>query len=147
MELNEYGLIVQNVWKSLPNHHSVKLDAFQIMPNHVHFIICMTCPSRWNDTCGTWDDGMGDDAGVGMGEARLAPTTIISTTKLGTIIGSFKSEITKQIHKMGYKNDVWQRNYYERIIRNEEEYQHTRYYIKTNPKNWGEDRNNIINIP
>lgn len=42
---------------------------------------------------------------------------------------------------------VFQRNYYEHIIRNEEEYQHIRHYIKTNPQNWDDDRNNIKNIP
>lgn len=39
MELNEMGKIVANMWESLPKHHPVELDAFQIMPNHVHFII------------------------------------------------------------------------------------------------------------
>ncbi|MDO9027933.1 MAG: hypothetical protein Q7U68_03625, partial [Candidatus Roizmanbacteria bacterium] len=41
MILNQYGKIIENVWKSLPDHHPVELDAFQIMPNHVHFIIVM----------------------------------------------------------------------------------------------------------
>jgi len=59
------------------------------------------------------------------------------------VIRSFKSEITKQIHQSGYRNRVWQRNFYERIIRDENEYDHIRYYIKTNPQNWVNDENNV----
>ena len=52
MYLNQFGKIVQNTWKSLPNHHPVKLDQFQIMPNHLHFIIKITGGSRPAPTLG-----------------------------------------------------------------------------------------------
>jgi len=80
IKINIIGKIIENVWQSLPNHHPVILDAFQIMPNHVHFII-----------------GIGNSGGsrrVIAGGSRPAPT-------LGTIIGLFKSECTKQIHIVG----------------------------------------------
>jgi len=117
MILNQYGTIVKNVWKSLPDHHSVELDAFQIMSNHVHFILHIV-----------------------LGASRRAPTT------LGTIVGLFKSECTKQINNVGAtrgspdsktrgspKIHIWQRNYYEHIIRNENELIIIREYIKLNP--------------
>lgn len=141
MILNKIGTIIEYVWKSLPNHHPVELDAFQIMPNHVHFILhivsdrVQTGRSRPNNT----------------GGARPAPTS-----KLGTIIGLFKSECTKQIHGVGATRGspvskthgftIWQRNYYERIIRNKEEYVKIQEYIKLNPSMWERDRNNQFGI-
>jgi len=90
------------------------------MPNHVHFILII--PS-----C--------------RGIARNAPT-------LGMLVGFLKSESIKQIRAL-VKNPnliIWQRNYYEHIIRNEGEYDRIRYYIKMNLRNWEEDRNNPDNL-
>jgi len=114
---NQYGAIVENVWKSLPDHHPVELDAFQLMPNHVHFIIVLTGGSR--------------------------PTP----TELGTIVGLFKSECTKQIRRVSGNPHfiVWQRNYYENIIRTEEDLNKIKKYIRNNPQTWNRDRNNPIN--
>lgn len=121
MELNDFGEIVANIWESLPNHHPVKLDMFQIMPNHVHFIIEII-----------------------MGASRRAPTI------LGTIVGLFKSECTKQMNNVGatrgspnFKthSSPWQRNYYEHVIRNENELIKIRKYIKYNPLFWNRDIN------
>jgi hypothetical protein len=74
----------------------------------------------------------------------------LSNTKpksLGSLIGAFKTVSTKHINKMwgipGAK--LWQRNYYERIIRNEEELTRIREYILENPLNWEEDRYNPLN--
>jgi len=112
MILNQYGKIIENVWESLP--HSVELDVFQIMPNHVHFILHIV-----------------------LGASRRAPTT------LGFIVGMFKTECTKQINKLrntpGQK--IFQRNYYEHIIQNENELIKIRQYIKTNPLFWNQDIN------
>ena len=114
MILNQYGKIIKNVWESLPKHHPVELDAFQIMPNHVHFILRII-----------------------SGASRRAPTT------LGFIVGMFKTECTAQINKLqntpGQK--IFQRNYYEHIIRNEIELNKIREYIKNNPLFWNQDIN------
>ena len=142
MVLNDYGTIINAIWYSLPKHHNVKLDEFQIMPNHVHFIVII--PS-----C--------------RGCARTTPTTNtkiktfqhIVSGSLPCVIRSFKSECTKQIHAVGAlramphhvvmpKINVWQRNYYERIIRDEEEYINIKKYIQSNPSMWDEDENNVI---
>jgi len=124
MILNQYGKIIRNVWKSLPKHHPVELDEFQIMPNHVHFIIVMVGRDRPNN----------------MGASRRAPTT----TTLGFIVGMFKTECTVQINKLrntpGQK--IFQRNYYEHIIRDEIELNKIRTYIKNNPPFWQKDVNN-----
>lgn len=113
--LNE---IIKNTWKSLPDHHPVELDEFIIMPNHVHFIIHI----------------------INKGGSRPAPT-------LGTIIGLFKSECTKQIRKsiQNTQFNVWQRLFYEHIIRDEYELNRIRKYIRDNPINWDKDINNFNN--
>lgn len=117
MKLNKNGQIVTKIWRSLPKHHFAKLNVFQIMPNHVHFIIELTGKSR-----------------------------------LGTIIGFFKSESTKLIRKSvgatrgspdKIKPIIWQRNYFEHIIRDRLEYDKICYYIIHNPELWDRDRNNL----
>lgn len=111
IKLNYVGKIIESVWQSLSNRFPVKLDTFQIMPNHIHMIIELT--------------------GGSMGGSRPAPT-------LGMIIGFLKSESSKRIG-----HPIWQRNYYEHIIRNETELNKIREYIQTNPQRWERDRNNI----
>ncbi len=117
MVLNRYGTIIVNVWKILPNHHPVKLDVFQIMPNHVHFVIVLT------------------------GGSRPAPT-------LGTIIGLFKSQCAKQILRAikNFNIIVWQKNYYETVIRNENDLNKIRGYIRNNIQIWDRDRNNPLKL-
>ncbi len=113
MKLNSYGKIIQKIWQSIPQHHNIILDTHQIMPNHMHGIIII------NHT----------------GEPRLAPT-------LGAIIGYFKSECTKEIRRTIHDPifTLWQRNYYEHIIRDNQELTHIRQYISDNPKNWEDNQ-------
>ncbi len=113
MKLNTYGIIIRNIWQSIPQHHKVILDTLQIMPDHLHGIIIVNQ----------------------VGEPRLAPT-------LGSIIGYFKSECTKEIRHTIHDPFfiLWQRNYYEHIIRDEQELSHIRQYIADNPKNWENDQ-------
>lgn len=143
----ETGKIVEYVWKSLPNHHPVELDAFQIMPNHVHMIIHIV--------------GRGNI----MGRENPAPTILgpiplghvygsgNPTPTLGQIIAYFKYESTKQINQYYVRagiippntiKKIFQRNYYEHIIRNEDEYMRIKQYIRLNPQIWKRDRNNPI---
>jgi len=139
MILNEYGKIVENVWNSLPQHHPVELDMFQIMPNHIHFVLVI------DQTYASRDTGV-----LPTGESRLAPTTPTKIFKptLGFIIGMFKTECTKHINQIRKTPGeiIFQRNYYEHIIRNELELNKIREYIKLNPEMWERDRNNPNHI-
>ncbi|MDR1830957.1 MAG: hypothetical protein LBQ76_09330 [Candidatus Fibromonas sp.] len=63
---------------------------------------------------------------------------------LSAIIGSYKSAVSKQIHRIGFVGDIWQRNYYEHIIRNETEYAKIAEYIRNNPILWKKDYLNEI---
>ncbi len=64
------------------------------------------------------------------------------TLTLGLAVRYFKSKCLYQIHKMDFNNCLWQRNYYDHIIRNEEPLNIIREYIKCNPKNWTKDEEN-----
>ena len=119
MQLNQYGLVAYNEWIKLPERFSyVELDVFQIMPNHMHGILIL------NEQA---DSTNGDRATV------------------GEIVGTYKSLVSTSCLKI-YKNlnqgmgNLWQRNYYEHIIRNEKSYQKISNYIINNPYNWKEDK-------
>lgn len=126
MILNQRGKIIENVFKSLSDHHPVQLDAFQIMPNHFHFIIHII--------------NKGASRRNVEGASRRAPTET-----LGFIVGMFKTECTSQINKLQHTpgQKIFQRNYYEHIIRNEYDLNRIRQYIWDNLINWDEDRNNL----
>lgn len=137
MVLNKYGEIVLKIWQSLPNHHPVELDALQIMPNHLHFILIL--PACRGIACNAHYQGF----------ARKTPTfQNVTSGSLPCIIRAFKSECSKQIRKIigNPEFPVWQRNYYEHIIRNEESLQKIRQYVQLNPILWYRDRNNPNNF-
>ena len=117
--LNEQGKIILNCWHNLPNHYNnIATDYFAIMPNHMHMIIAVGAGlSRLN-----------------TGRENLAPT-------LGRIVAYFKYITTKQINELQNKGikKIWQRNYYEHIIRDNSDLTHIREYIANNPGKWQED--------
>jgi len=126
--LNEYGKIVADEWiKTAEIRDEIALDEWIVMPNHFHgiFVIC--------DRRGT---------------ARRAPTMERFgqpvAGSVSTIIRSFKSAVTKRINETRQTPGVklWQRNYYEYVIRNEDELNRIREYIIGNPAKWDLDREN-----
>ena len=121
MRLSEAGRIAEKVWQEIPDHFdNVDIDAFIVMPNHVHGIILIT------------------DIHVGARHASpLHRTHQPSKPTLGTIIGSYKSAVSKQINRSSdaLGAPVWQRNYYEHVIRNETALHDIRHYIIHNPPN------------
>lgn len=135
MELNSVGKIIESVWKSLPNRFPVELDTFQTMPNHIHMIIDIVGaihespePTRAHR-----------DINRAHRDAPLQRRSLLSQ-----IIGYLKMNSSKMIHQIDPNLSVWQRNYYEHIIRNETELNKIREYIQTNPQRWERDRNNIF---
>jgi len=150
MRLNEFGKVVKRQWEQTRVvRTNVELAAFQIMPNHFQGIIIL------NDNVGaTRRVARFPETRRVTGERaihRIAPTKDISGARsgsIGAIIGQFKSIATKQINAIrntpGFP--VWQRNYYEHIIRNNNEMDRIREYIINNPVKWAEDENNPANI-
>jgi len=137
MVLNDAGRIVSEEWSNTPIlRPDLELDEFVVMPNHFHGIIIIT----GRDTAHRADT-------IPKGTAHRAPTERFGKPVPGsvpTIIRSFKSAVTRRVNEMrgtsGLK--LWQRNYYEHIIRNETELNHIREYIINNPLKWDLDREN-----
>ncbi|RJQ32125.1 MAG: transposase [Actinobacteria bacterium] len=136
MILNNIGQMVDKTWNEIPNYyHDINIDVFQIMPNHIHGILII-------DKLNVQTLFNGQPRGV-------APTT--RNLSLSDIVHRFKSKTTNDYFKQTKQNillpiKLWQRNYYEHIIRSEKELQETRKYIADNPINWNMDRNNPKNM-
>ena len=134
MQLSGAGQIIQSVWDDLPQfYEGIELDAFVIMPNHVHGVIVIR-------------------AAVGAiheSPLRSKPSALVRIMDrrrmlLSKIIGRFKMVTSKQINIRRRTSGlpVWQRNYYEHVIRDEESLRRIRQYIVDNPAQWEFDREN-----
>ena len=131
--LNEFGGIAEACLKAIPKHFQyVDIDETVIMPNHVHLILTI------------YDDGRGTACRAPTKEQFAKPVP----NSIPTIIRSFKSAVTRQIHisRNTQGRPVWQSNYYEHVIRNEKELFVIRRYIRDNLLNWDKDENNPVNI-
>lgn len=137
MRLHVAGQIVHDEWTRSANMRPrITLDTFAVMPNHIHGIIVL------RDSLGT---------------LQRAPTTERfgrpTSDSIPTIIRLFKSVTTKRINELRSTPaaPVWQRNYHEHIIRNEESLTRIRQYIADNPAQWESDRENPVgarcNVP
>jgi putative transposase len=130
MKLNQFGMIVRHAWHDLPKHYQhVEPGIFCIMPNHVHAIIVLI------------DDGRGGSSKITEASPKSLKTRPYEINKrhpLPEIIRAFKSFSAKRINKLRGTTGVpvWQRNYYERIIRNSREMDNISRYIESNPLTW-----------
>jgi putative transposase len=130
MNLNHIGMIAQQCLLEIPDHFgNSELIASVVMPNHVHILIGILNDEESGTTC-------------------RAPTENKSATfskpiskSISTIIGSYKAAVTKIINREFGKDQttIWQRGYYEHIIRNEDDLKLTYEYIILNPMNWKKD--------
>ena len=130
IRLSAIGEIVQRCWDSIPNHFpNVELDAFVVMPNHVHGIIII------NESCR-------GEVTSPLLEAATSP--LLRKPALGNIVAFFKYQSTKLINEMNRTTGgrFWQRNYFEHVIRDDKDLQNTQDYIINNPLNWKKDKEN-----
>ena len=142
MNLNQAGKIVEKTWQNIPMHFTnTSCEIFVVMPNHIHGIIDINndqivearhaSPLRSKNL-----------------KSQSVKSDGVKPQSLGAIIGSFKSAVTKQLHQTKIINQekIWQRNYYEHIIRDEHDHQQIADYILSNPFNWEYDHENPENI-
>lgn len=129
MQLNQAGEIVREEWlRTAEIRKEVELDTFVVMPNHFHAIVWLVRAH-----------------GVRPEKSGRTPSTRTRLPQsLGSMVAGFKCVVTRRINEMNRTPgaSVWLRNYYEHIIRNEEELNGVRQYIIDNPTNWDLDRNN-----
>lgn len=155
MKLNKFGLVAKQQWEKLPERFpNIELGAFILMPNHEHGIIQIIERER-RGTADTSRKGIaGNLRNLDEDSSRYALTK--NQQKFGkmipnsipTILRSYKSAVAYRINLMrGVKAaPVWQRNYYDHIVRNEKELELITKYIDYNPLNWQLDRDNLENI-
>ena len=147
MALNDAGMMIENEWLKLPQRFkNIKLNEYVVMPNHFHAILEIV-----GTTVGATLVVAQNNAEQSRGQPQQGqPQGIAPTGKtLGDMVGAFES-ITTNEYICGVKNNywqrfdgkLWQRNYWEHIIRNENEYQRIALYILDNPKKWEMDRLN-----
>jgi putative transposase len=155
MHLNDAGKMARDVWDDLSIRYlSIETDAFVVMPNHIHGVIVIV-GAPLVGAHSSVDHDTKNRAGT-----RPAPTQETKTVQsyrpvptLGNIVGTFKS-ITTRLYTEGCRQKnwppfygrLWQRNYYEHIIRSEEEMDRIRTYIIENPAKWAEDEDNPANM-
>ena len=130
MVLNRIGKIVDDEWlRTKKIRENIDLDYYVTMPNHIHGIIII---ERRGELYSPQTEN--------QGRMRYAPTDKFKSPSqsLGSIIRGFKSSVTKRINEMSGSTifPVWQRNYYDHIIRNEQDLHRIRKYIQNNPLKW-----------
>ncbi|MHB8712140.1 MAG: transposase [Trichloromonadaceae bacterium] len=138
MMLNDAGRLVTAIWDSLPlRYQGLEVDAFVTMPNHIHGIIVI------NDPVGAIHESPGSVLEVKTRAIRESSQQGRRTMTLSKVVGYLKMNTAKGINQM--RNNpgvpVWQRDYYERVIRDERELAAIRQYIADNPAKWAEDEN------
>lgn len=110
MHLNTAGEIVAACWQTIPTHYpDVELDAFVVMPNHMHGILVL----------------YGDN--------------LAFRTMLGRVINAYKGAVTARFRQQATDSHIWQTRYHDHIIRSEANLNHIRNYVATNPARWAED--------
>ena len=117
IELTQYGKAVKDVIETVEKRFGVTVDRYIIMPNHIHIIITIIeCEER------------------AIHESPLRGRSVISK-----VIGYIKMNSSKMIHNINPEIIIWQRSYYDHIIRNEADYIEKSDYIINNPAKWVED--------
>ena len=163
---NNIGEMISRAWKQLPKRFpNIELDEYIAMPNHFHCIIWIVgagsprpASTHTNQTCAphiptrTHPDYAKkycnvervryDTVGASYVGGETPPLRTLVCT-LGQIVGYFKYQTTKQINIIQNipGSRLWQRNYYDHIIRNDEDLNRIRTYIRNNPQQWSIDQN------
>lgn len=135
MVLNQIGEIATACWLQITEHFTnVILHEFIIMPNHVHGIIEISVGAKYLSP--TKETDISKERAKNISPQRAAGTS----KTIGSVVRGFKIGVTKWARTNTNIHDLWQRNYYEHIIRNEKSYHNISQYIQNNPLNWNEDK-------
>jgi putative transposase len=135
MQLNEAGWMIKRIWQSLPQRFPcITIDESMIMPDHFHGLIVI----KFNQK-----NRIEDEINVHQGNLRDSLPTGTATNSVGRVIQAFKSISTHE-YIIGTNNrgwpsfpgKLWRRDYYDRIIRDTEELDRIRDYIRNNPRKW-----------
>lgn len=146
MILSAAGIIADLLWHQIPTHHkNVELGDFVVMPNHIHGILIIDKKSN------NIDLDFANDANIVQTGHALSQHALslqnpgsqrfqnIGKNTISSIVGSYKSAVTKHANRLGYPHQ-WQKLFYDNIIRSNNDYQRISDYIVSNPENWTKDK-------
>lgn len=159
MVLSEVGIIADLLWHQIPIHHkNVELGDFVVMPNHIHGILIIDKQSTNIDIdnveTGRVETGhalslpsVGSVPSISSSQSPPDPFQKpglqrfqnIGKNTISSIVGSYKSAVTKHANRLGYPHQ-WQKLFYDNIIRSNNDYQRISDYIVSNPENWTKDK-------
>lgn len=132
MKLSPVGIIADILWHEIKNHaQNVELGAYVVMPNHIHGILIL----NGNNNVGT-THALSLLQQQTIGQQRFQNQ---GKNTLSSIVGSYKSAVTRHARRLGF-DFAWQPRFYEHIIRNEKSFENISNYIINNPEKWGNDR-------
>jgi len=141
--LNEYGEIIMKCWDTIPSHFvNVGCDEFVVMPNHIHGVIFIN--NCRGEVSSPFSEIVATNSKTKTAPIQGRETPPPRKITLGQIVAYFKYQSAKRINDISNTpgTPVWQRNYYEHIIRDDRELQAFREYIRYNPIKWNEDEEN-----
>jgi len=142
MRLNTFGQIVNTFWQDLPDHFpQVVLDAWVVMPNHVHAILWIV---RVDYTTGERQKVFANLSTQTDNRPQSEYPKGAQSGSLGAILGNFQMTTARRINRIRKSTgtSVWQRDFYDDIIRNQRHLEAARQYIRNNPMNWLHDTDN-----
>ncbi len=140
MIINDAGKMVEKeILKTNEIRENIKIEEYIIMPNHIHFLIEIVEVLLLAHPNITKNNSINNKTDI---EERICQqqTHTMQSNTIGSIVNHIKSKITKWYRQNTDIYCVWQRNYYENIIKNEEMYQKVSEYIKNNPQKWTDDK-------
>lgn len=185
MRLNDAGVAADTVWRAIPTHFPhVRLDAFVVMPNHVHGVVVITTPgipggrvgathasplqchapsdpthapfeptdasprptdaspARPTSSAPVWRRAPPHSHGDPIPPRATARATGPTPCSVGAIVGAYKSAVSRRINQLRDTPGapIWQRDYYERIVRDDDALRRIRAYIEANPRRWDAPR-------
>ena len=118
IKLKPYGRIVDEIINNLSERFDINIDNYIIMPNHIHMIISIENSSI---------------------KRSIRESTLRNRSTISKVVGYLKMNTSKQVHKINPDKDVWQRSYFDHIIRDEKDYLTKWNYIDGNPSKWESD--------
>lgn len=148
MYLSNIGVLADVFWYEIKNHaKNIQLDAFVVMPNHIHGILILennhqyllaNNPSVETGHALSSDNHLSEinNEKLTIGQQRFRNQ---GKNTISSIIGSYKSVVTRHAHRLGY-DFAWQERFHDNIIRSDEEYINIVKYIASNVANWEDDR-------
>lgn len=140
MQMSTYGEIAEEEWqRSALIRAELHLEEFIVMPDHIHGIVIIeSIPNQ---------DEKRDEKRVLMARKGAYHAPLRTPRSLATFVGAYKASVTRRIAALRGTDavSVWQRNYFEHVIRNDDDLNRIREYIQTNPMRWASKRDNVGN--